>query len=159
MGAARSEAATSAHRPASASHLALAAVKTMAVIPSAYATGTVHGRIARCLAYGLSVKRRAAAEGSEALSQYALAEDPESNPSQSSAAPNPTTTAPTRVAATPAATAATTAPHRRRISGHNSTGTSEGLSATTRPSAAPKTRGLSRRSEIHAATNPRARKG
>src|SRR5918997_5418724 len=145
MGAARSEAATSAHSPASASHLALAAVTTMAVIPSAYATGTVQGRTARCLAYGLSVKRRAAAEGSEALSQYAVAEDPESNPSQSSVAPNPTTTAPNRVAATPAATAANTAPHRRRTSGHRSTGTSEGLSATTRPSAAPETRGLPRR--------------
>src|SRR5215210_2642974 len=159
MGAARSDAATSAHSPTSASRRTLAAVTTMAPIPNAYATGIVHGNVTMFSANGFSVNSRVAAEGREALSQYGLADESERSLSQSSVAPGPTTMAPASVATAPETSAVPKAFHFRRTSGHSSMGASEGFSATTTPRIPPDVKGWSRRSAIHAATSNRARTG
>src|SRR5215211_395097 len=159
MGEARSEAATSAHNPASGPCLTFAAVKTMVPIPSAYASGTIHGSVMMGRADSLSVNSRAAAEESEALSQKGFTVSSESNLTQSRVAPGPATTAPTSVAAPAEPSAAKKAFHFRLTSGQRTMGASDGFSATTRPRTPPETVDLPRRSEIQAATNPVVRIG
>src|SRR5918995_2522774 len=159
MGEAKSEAATSAHKPTSGPCLTRTAVKTMARIPSTYATGTIHGIVAMGLATSLSVNSRAAAEEREALSQKGFTVSSESSLNQSRVAPGPTTIAPTSIVATAETRATAKAFHRRLTSGQRIMGASDGFSATTRPKALPETTKLPRRSEIHAATNPVARTG
>src|SRR5829696_4422824 len=159
MGEARSEAATSAHNATSGPYLILTAVNTTATMPSAYATGTIHGSVAMGLADSFSVNSRAAAEESEALSQKGFTVSSESSTNQSRVAPDPTTTAPTNVAVAAVASVADRAFHRRLRIGQRTMGASEGFSATTRPRAPPEMSVLPRRSEIQAATSPVVKTG
>src|SRR5215218_2728633 len=159
MGEAKSEAATSAHNATSGPCLTFTSVKTTAPMPSAYATGTVHGSVAMGLADSFSVNSRAAAEESEALSQKGFTASSESSLNQSRVAPGPATTAPTSVAVAAEASVADKACHRRLTMGQRTMGASDGFSATTRPKALPETSVLPRRSEIQAATSPAVKTG